>query len=81
MSSSHRNSPTERKRATGRCPTCGSRQVIRAKGDVVLRVRGRRHCFQGIEHERCQACGERIFSLDASRLFDAKILTGKRKAA
>jgi hypothetical protein len=41
--------------------------------EVVLRVRGVSHRFPDVEHERCAACGERIFGLEASKLFDALI--------
>jgi len=46
--------------------------------DVVLRIRGRRYEFEGVPHERCGACGEQLFGIDASRRFDARIL-GRRR--
>lgn len=81
MSSSHRSSRTEPARSRGRCPTCGSDRVIKTEEDVVLRVGNRRHRFQQLRHERCLACGERIFDLVASQQFDVLILKRRRRAA
>jgi len=47
----------------------------------VLRVGGRRHRFAGVGHEKCAACGERIFDLETSRRFDSVILRRRRRAA
>lgn len=81
MSSSHRSSPTEPARAPGRCPTCGRSRVVKTAEDIVLRIGNRRHRFEQLEHERCLACGERIFDIDASCRFDAVILKRRRHAA
>ena len=80
MSSSRQSSPT-RQRREGHCPTCGSERVIAVEEDVILRVGRQRHCFEGVAHERCQACGERIFGIDVSVQFDAAILRRRRRAA
>ncbi len=80
MSSSRRSSPTRRQRA-GRCPTCGSERVIAVEEDVILRIGHRRHRFKRIAHERCQACGERIFGIDVSCQFDAAILKRRGRRA
>jgi len=80
MSSSRQSSQTEPVRSRGHCPTCGSDRVIKTEEDVVLRVGNRRHRFQQLPHERCLACGERIFDLDASRRLDALILKRRRAA-
>ena len=47
------------------------RRVVPVTEDIVLRVRGRRYKVAGVAHERCQACGERIFGVEAGRRFDA----------
>jgi len=70
MSSSR---PSSRPRK-GDCPTCGSGPVVPVTEDVILRIAGRRHRVEAVLHERCAACGERIFDLEASRRFDAAIL-------
>jgi hypothetical protein len=80
MSSSRRSLPTRRQRA-GRCPTCGSERVIAVEEDVILRIRQRCHRFECVAHERCQACGERIFGIDVSRQFDAVIFKPRRRRA
>jgi hypothetical protein len=48
---------------------------------VVLRIRGVRHRFVDVPHERCEDCGERIFGLETSRLFDATVLHRRRTRA
>ncbi|MFM8411412.1 MAG: YgiT-type zinc finger protein, partial [Alphaproteobacteria bacterium] len=62
--------------------TCGSRRVISVEEDVVLTVREMRHRFQGVPHERCLECGERIFGIEASQRFDEAMrhsrIRGKR---
>jgi len=52
------------------CPTCGAKRVVRVTEDVVLRIGGRRHVVEAVPHERCEACGEQIFGIEASGLFD-----------
>jgi len=47
----------------------------------VLRVKGRTYRFKNVRRELCKACGERIFSLDTSRMFDEKILTRRKTKA
>ena len=81
MSLSRRSSRSELPRPAGRCPTCGSARVIRTEEDVVLPVGRRRHRFENVVHERCLACGERIFDVEVSRRFDAVILKRKRQCA
>jgi YgiT-type zinc finger domain-containing protein len=49
------------------------------KEDVVLRVRGRRLRIDALDHERCDACGERIFGIEASRQIDAAVLPRRGK--
>ena len=78
MSSSRRSSPTK---SAGPCPCCGSRRVSAVTEDVTFRVGGRAHTFEAVAHERCAACGERIFGLDVSRRFDAATLPRRRRAA
>jgi hypothetical protein len=48
---------------------------------VVLVVRGVRHRFPDVEHERCLACGERIFGFEASKRFDALFTRRRSRAA
>ncbi len=81
MSSSRRSSHSERRRRAAHCPSCGSSQVITTDEDVVFRVCGRNHRFKHVPHERCLACGERIFSIDVSRQLDAVVLKGRKRAA
>jgi YgiT-type zinc finger domain-containing protein len=47
---------------------------VAVEADVVLRVKGRSYRFERVKHEVCQACGERVFGLQVSRMFDEKIL-------
>jgi YgiT-type zinc finger domain-containing protein len=49
--------------------------------DVVFRVRGTSHRFPDVPHEKCDACGERIFGIDASTRFDALIPRRRRSRA
>ena len=80
MSSSRRSSQTDRVTNRGACPTCGSRRVVSTVEDVVIRARRRSYRFESVPHERCLACGERIFGIDASRRFDVTILKRRRAA-
>lgn len=48
---------------------------------LVLRVRRSTFRFADVPHERCASCGERIFGVEASRLFDAAILPHRRSTA
>jgi YgiT-type zinc finger domain-containing protein len=59
---------------SGACPTCGRRRVVAVEEDVTLRVGRRRHRFERVPHERCLACGERVFGVEASQRFDAVAL-------
>ena len=52
---------------------------MRVTEDVVLRVRGRRHRVSDVPHERCQACGERIFGIEVAGRFDTAVLKGRSK--
>ena len=76
MYSSRRSSRSE---ATGSCPTCGSTRVIAVIEDVILPVGGRKRRFAQVPHEKCLACGERIFGLEASKLFDAALPSRRRR--
>ena len=80
MSSSHRSLRSDTTARPGPCPTCGSRRVAHVIEDVVLTIRRQRHRFANVEHDRCKACGERIFGIDASKRFDAKLRRGRRVA-
>lgn len=47
--------------------------MIHTTEEVVLRI-GRRLCrFADVDHERCEACGERIFGIAASQRFDVAL--------
>jgi YgiT-type zinc finger domain-containing protein len=81
MSSSRRSSLSKRRPATGDCPVCGSPRVRAVVDDVVLHIGKRSHRFIAIPHERCEQCGERIFGINASKLFDAAILKGRARRA
>ncbi|TMB18895.1 MAG: YgiT-type zinc finger protein [Deltaproteobacteria bacterium] len=74
--SSSRPSSRPSRRAT--CPTCGAKRVAHVTEDVVLRIGARRQVVEAVPHERCEACGEQIFGLEASRRFDR--LLGRRRA-
>jgi YgiT-type zinc finger domain-containing protein len=65
----------------GACPTCGGTKVRLVREDLTLRVGSTRHRFADIEHERCDQCGERIFDIAASRIFDAAIRSRRSRAA
>ena len=47
---------------------------------IVIEVGKSRRRVEDVPHELCEDCGERIFSIDVSRHFDALFL-GKRKGA
>ncbi len=81
MSSSQRKSPNRKRSAHGDCPTCGNARVVSTVEDVVLTVHGRKHRFENIPHEKCLNCGERIFGIEASHLFDAALHPKKRSRA
>ena len=78
MSSSR---PRSRRSPAGSCPSCGSRRVITAHEAIVLRVGRRSHTIDGVQHERCLSCGERIFGYEASRRIDDVVLRGGRERA
>lgn len=77
MYSSHAKSPSRRSQA-GACPRCGSLRVRMVTEAVVLKIRGTSYRFEDVPHERCTACGERVFGIDASRMFDG-IVRGNRR--
>lgn len=52
--------------------------MLRVSEDVELRIGGKPHRFEHVEHERCEACGERIFGLEASRRFDSLVVGGAK---
>lgn len=78
MSSSRPSSRSSRTAASGPCPTCGSSRVRTVTEEVTLRIRGVSHRFPAVPHEKCDACGERLFGLEASKRFDALIPRGRR---
>lgn len=78
MSSSR---PRSRRRAAGPCPSCRGSRVVLVEDAVVLRVGRTRHRIEGIPHERCLDCGERVFSYEASRRIDDIVLRGDRVRA
>jgi hypothetical protein len=49
--------------------------------DVTLQVGRKRRKFAAVPHERCRACGERIFGLDVSKTFDAQLRASLRNRA
>jgi YgiT-type zinc finger domain-containing protein len=81
MSSSRPSSRSSRAAASGPCPTCGSSRVRTVREEVTLRIRGVNHRFPEVPHEKCDACGERIFGIDASKRFDALIPRRRRSRA
>lgn len=81
MSSSRQSLRSKPLRKGGRCPTCGAKRVVLVTEDILLRVRGRRHRLESVPHERCVACGERIFGAEVAKRFDALILGRKRGQA
>lgn len=81
MSSSRRSSRTEPAASAARCPSCGSSRVVRVAEDVVLTIGRRRHRFASVDHEHCRQCGERIFGLEVSQLFDTALRKGRRSRA
>jgi len=79
MSSSRRNSQPKSRSRT--CPVCHKGSVVDVVEDVVLRVKGRSYRFENVKYELCKSCGERIFNLETSRMFDEKILAKKKSRA
>ena len=55
--------------------------MIRVTEDITLRVGRGGHCFEDVPHERCLACGERIFDLETSGKFDAVLAKKRRRRA
>jgi hypothetical protein len=48
---------------------------------VQFAIGARRRRVEHVAHERCLACGERIFGLEASKRLDAEILHRRRSHA
>ena len=78
MSSSRRSSRNKR---PGPCPSCGAARVEAVIEDVTLRIGRKRRKFTAVPHERCQACGERIFGIEVSKTFDALLRASLRHRA
>jgi YgiT-type zinc finger domain-containing protein len=81
MSSSPRSSPNKRRPATSTCPSCQRSTVIEVEEDVCFQVGRKRLSFSAVKHERCTACGERIFDVETARRFDAAVLPRRRRPA
>ena len=81
MSSSRRNMRS--RRSVGPCPSCGSRRMVAVTEEVTLHLAGQAHPFPAVAHEKCQACGERVFSLAVSQMFDRDLIPrrGRKRAA
>src|ERR1700690_4185104 len=79
MSSSRRNSQPKPHSRT--CPVCRKGSVVDVVEDVVLREKGRSYRFGNVKHELCKNCGEIIFDLETSRMFDEKILSRRKSRA
>ena len=60
---------------------CRKGSVVDVVEDVVLRVKGRSYRFEKVKHEFCKSCGERIFDIETSRMFDEKILSRRKSRA
>ncbi len=60
---------------------CSKGTVVDVVEDVLLRVKGRNYRFEKVKHELCKICGERIFDLETSRMFDEKILSRRKSRA
>ena len=73
--------PRSRRSLAGPCPSCGGRRVVSTQEAIVLRVGRRKFTLVGAPHERCLACGERIFGYEASRRMDELVLRGGRARA
>ena len=73
--------PRSHRAARRPCPTCGSARVRAVREEVVLRFHGVSHRVPDVPHEKCDACGERIFGLDASKRFDTFIPRRRRSHA
>ena len=77
MSSSQQSSSIEANLLS--CPLCGSERMVRLTSDVTLTIRSVTQTFVAVSHQRCDACGERVFDLAQSRRFDAVFLAGVRR--
>jgi YgiT-type zinc finger domain-containing protein len=81
MSSSRQSLRSKPLSGAGACPTCGAKRVLVVAEDIVLRVGSRRYRLEGVPHERCAACGERILGVEVARQLDALVLGQKRGRA
>lgn len=45
----------------GVCSICGERSASMCSEPVPIVVRGRQYLIEGVDHERCAACGESLF--------------------
>ena len=50
---------------------------VQVREDVVFNIRGRRMTVPDLEFIRCDACGEKLFDLEASRKIDAVLLSNR----
>lgn len=78
MSSSHRSSPSRRRRPADKCPLCGGGPIAEVVENLSFAVGSRRYRFTAIPLERCRTCKERILRLETSEMLD-RIILGKRK--
>lgn len=51
--------------------------MVATRDDVVFSIAKRAHRFEAVPHEKCEACGERVFSLETSQMFDRTL--GRRR--
>ena len=54
---------------------------MEVREDVTIQIGERSRRFRRVRHERCEACGERIFGIEASKAFDAAVLKAKGRSA
>ena len=53
------------------CPTCGSSEIKRVRGDWKGRANGRTYMVPDLEYYECPNCGEKVYPPQAMRRIEA----------
>jgi YgiT-type zinc finger domain-containing protein len=58
-----------------KCAAC-SNEMVRRKGEIDLRIKGKLYLVRNVFYEECQVCGERVLSPRVSQALFEKIKRG-----